>query len=77
MLSDGYLPFLLLLVIVLLLAKPATSDEGCSCKHTLGKIRVKILETLEMSRFVSQRLSFKPHVRLLDAPPDSNEAGRY
>ena len=33
MLSDGYLPFLLLLVIVLLLAKPATSDEGRSCKH--------------------------------------------
>ena len=32
--------------------------------------------TLDMSMFVSQRLS-APHVRLLDAPPDSNEASGH
>ena len=83
---DGHLLFLLLLVTVLLLAIPATSEGGSTYISIVDDIFTqkvwtnfmpKIFPggiTLEMSMFVSQRLS-APHVRLLDAPPDSNEAG--
>ena len=86
---DGHLLFLLLLVTVLLLAIPATSEGGSTYISIVDDIFMQKvwtnfmpkffaggIFTLEMSMFVSQRLS-APHVRLLDAPPDSNEAGRH
>ena len=85
---DGHLLFLLLLVTVLLLAIPATSEGGSTYISIVDDIFMQKVWTnfmpkffpggitLEMSMFVSQRLS-APHVRLLDAPPDSNEAGRH